>query len=230
MCIRLPYDYSDPPINYDVNLFDRMCETYRTSKKEFNSDKYIVDCKDIVITELVSNKGNLTSVYILPDNDGKFVYSLPSIYAHVCGTIKPDGSIIFDEIPDFRLDGLKENEEYIVGFNISFNLVEKERSNQTTGNLISSGPWADPDKVKAIRATIEAVMKNHNTTDIEEIDLDMLSSCINATINREKMYYDWLNEFTSDEVDEDTIKFAFRFLDWVILNKIDEHSSLYFKK
>ena len=44
------------------------------------------------------------------------------------------------------------------------------------------------------------------------------------------MYYEWLNEFTSDEVDADTIKFAFRFLDWVILNKIDEHSSLYFKK
>ena len=98
-----------------------------------------------------------------------------------------------------------------------------------SGELTSSGPWADLDKIKAIRETIEAVMKNHNTTDIREIDLDMLSSCINATINREKKYYKWLNEFTSDEVDEETIKFAFRFLDWVILNKIDEHSSLYFK-
>lgn len=105
--------------------------------------------------------------------------------------------------------------------------VNTEKTN--TGELNSSGPWAEPDKVKAIRATIEAVMKKHNTTDIEEIDLDMLSSCINATINREKMYYEWLNEFTSDEVDADTIKFAFKFLDWVILNKLDEHSSLYFK-
>ena len=104
------------------------------------------------------------------------------------------------------------------------------KENVTSGELNSSGPWNEPDKVKAIKETIEAVMKNHNTTDIREIDLDMLSSCINATINREKMYYEWLNEFTSDEVDADTIKFAFRFLDWVILNKIDEHSSLYFKK
>lgn len=103
------------------------------------------------------------------------------------------------------------------------------KENVTSGELSSSGPWADPDKVKAIRETIEAVMKNHNTTDIREIDLDMLSSCINATINREKLYYDWLNEFTSDEVDEYTIKFAIEFLDWVIRNKIDEHSSLYFK-
>ena len=104
------------------------------------------------------------------------------------------------------------------------------KENVTSGELNSSGPWNEPDKVKAIKETIEAVMKNHDTTDIREIDLDMLSSCINATINREKMYYEWLNEFTSDEVDADTIKFAFRFLDWVILNKIDEHSSLYFKK
>lgn len=106
--------------------------------------------------------------------------------------------------------------------------LNKEKTN--AGELNSSGPWHEPEKVKAIRATIEAVMKKHNTTDIRDIDLDMLSSCINATINREKMYYDWLNEFTSDEVDEDTIKFTFKFLDWVILNKIYEYSSLYFKE
>jgi len=96
--------------------------------------------------------------------------------------------------------------------------------------LTSLGLWAEPDKVKAIRETIESVMKNFNTTDIRDIDLDMLSSCINATINREKMYYEWLNEFTSAEVDEYTIKFAFEFLDWVLLNKIDKHSAIYFKK
>ena len=99
-----------------------------------------------------------------------------------------------------------------------------------SGKLTSSGPWADPDRVKAIRDTIELVMKNTGKTDLKDMDLDMLSSCINATFNREKLFYKWLNEFTSEEVDEYTIKFAFKFLDWVLLNKIIENnSSLYLK-
>ncbi len=98
-----------------------------------------------------------------------------------------------------------------------------------SGELNSSGPWADPDRIKAIRETIEAVMKNTGKTDLKDIDLDMLSSCINATFNREKLFYKWLNEFTSDEVDKDTVKFAFDFLYWVLSNKIDNNSSLYLK-
>ena len=97
------------------------------------------------------------------------------------------------------------------------------------GELNSSGPWAEPDRVKAIRDTIELVMKHTGKTDLKDMDLDMLSSCINATFNREKLFYKWLNEFTSDEVDKDTIKFAFDFLYWVLLNKIDNNSSLYLK-
>lgn len=98
------------------------------------------------------------------------------------------------------------------------------------GELNSSGPWSEPDRVKAIRDTIELVMKNTGKTDLKDMDLDMLSSCINATFNREKLFYKWLNEFTSEEVDEYTIKFAFKFLDWVLLNKIIENnSSLYLK-
>lgn len=97
------------------------------------------------------------------------------------------------------------------------------------GELNSSGPWAEPDKVKAIRDTIELVMKHTGKTDLKDMDLDMLSSCINATFNREKLFYKWLNEFTSDEVDKDTVKFAFDFLYWVLSNKVDNNSSLYLK-
>ena len=97
------------------------------------------------------------------------------------------------------------------------------------GELNSSGPWAEPDRVKAIRDTIELVMKNTGKTDLKDMDLDMLSSCINATFNREKLFYKWLNEFTSDEVDKDTVKFAFDFLYWVLSNKVENNSSLYLK-
>ena len=119
---------------------------------------------------------------------------------------------------------------HIKEFICSFELTERTDKNtieekDTSGNLESSGPWHEPEKVKAIRETIEAVMKNTGKTDLKDIDLDMLSSCINATFNREKMFYKWLNEFTNEEVDDKTIKFAFKFLDWVLLNKLDSEKT-----
>ena len=132
-------------------------------------------------------------------------------------------------------DQVSLNKPYIKGFTCGFELLEKDyqkkqaNEKSASGNLESSGPWNEPKKVQAIRETIEAVMKNTGKTDLKDIDLDMLSSCINAAFNREKMYYEWLNEFTSDEVDDDKARFAFKFLDWVLLNKVENNSSLYLK-
>jgi len=128
-------------------------------------------------------------------------------------------------------DQVSSNKPCIKKFTCSFELSEKKNQkkqateNVNSGSLESSGPWHEPEKVKAIRETIEAVMKNTGKTDLKDIDLDMLSSCINATFNREKMFYKWLNEFTNEEVDDKTIKFAFKFLDWVLLNKLDSEKT-----
>lgn len=99
--------------------------------------------------------------------------------------------------------------------------------------LTSLGLWAEPDKVKAIRETIEAVMKNTGKTDLKDIDLDMLSSCINATFNRKKLFYKWFDEYVNgSDCSEEERSTACEFLDWVLLNKIDgdKTGDLYFKE
>lgn len=99
--------------------------------------------------------------------------------------------------------------------------------------LTSSGPWHEPEKVKAIRETIEAVMKNTGKTDLKDIDLDMLSSCINATFNRKKLFYKWFDEYIDgSDCSEEERAIACEFLDWVFLNKIDgdKTGDLYFKE
>ena len=116
---------------------------------------------------------------------------------------------------------VKNKKEEVIPMPMIKTNYKLDKETEITNELHSSGPWAEPEKVKAIRETIEAVMKNTGKTDLKDMDLDMLSSCINATFNREKMFYKWLNEFTNEEVDDKTINFAFKFLDWVLLNKID---------
>ena len=98
--------------------------------------------------------------------------------------------------------------------------------------LTSSGPWHEPEKVKAIRETIEAVMKNTGKTDLKDIDLDMLSSCINATFNRKKLFYKWFDEYIDgSDCSEEERATACKFLDWVFLHKIDDKTGdLYFKE
>ena len=99
--------------------------------------------------------------------------------------------------------------------------------------LTSSGPWHEPENVKAIRETIEAVMKNMGKTDLKDIDLDMLSSCINATFNRKKLFYKWFDEYVNcSDCSEEERSTACEFLDWVFLHKIDgdKTGDLYFKE
>ena len=99
--------------------------------------------------------------------------------------------------------------------------------------LTSSEPWHEPENVKAIRETIEAVMKNTGKTDLKDIDLDMLSSCINATFNRKKLFYKWFDEYVNgSDCSEEERSTACEFLDWVFLHKIDgdRTGDLYFKE
>ena len=186
----------DKVFGYDVNL----------------QDKYKLSFDNIRITKAIYNNGCVRYLDIKPDIEtGKIEFRLDN--GKYIFTVREDGASVIES------SLVSVTEPYITAFTYNFNLIERENAEQVSNELTSSGPWHEPDKVKAIRETIEEVMKNHNTTDIREIDLDMLSSCINATLNREKMYYKWLNEFTSDEVSEDKIKFAFKFFDWVLQNK-----------
>lgn len=93
--------------------------------------------------------------------------------------------------------------------------------------------YYQPENVKSIRETIEAVMKNTGKTDLKDIDLDMLSSCINATFNRKKLFYKWFDEYVNgSDCSEEERSTACEFLDWVFLHKIDgdKTGDLYFKE
>ena len=136
-------------------------------------------------------------------------------------------------------DQVSLNKPYIKGFTCSFELSEKDyqkkqvNEKSASENLESSGHWHEPEKVKAIRETIEAVMKNTGKTDLKDIDLDMLSSCINATFNRKKMFYKWFDEYADgSDYSEEERSTACEFLDWVFLHKIDgdKTGDLYFKE
>lgn len=88
-------------------------------------------------------------------------------------------------------------------------------------------------KVKAIKNTIEQYMKNTGKSDLKDIDLTELSSCINATFNRKKLFYKWFDEYIDgSDCSEEERAIACEFLDWVFIHKIDgdKTGDLYFKE
>lgn len=205
----IPYKHNvvvNLPINGEktVNLIDCVFKP--------NGEKYKLDLEQVRISEILLSSGKPFMYDGQFYNTGHYSTSFDSRVSEVTGTynfdLNPENGVL--KVDTCQIDTRKD---FAVSVTINFNLIEKDTEE------IVSGPWNEPEKVKAIRETIETVMKNHDTTDIREIDMDMLSSCINATLNREKQYYKWLNEFTNEEVDEAKIRFAFKFLDWVIMNK-----------
>lgn len=93
--------------------------------------------------------------------------------------------------------------------------------------------YYQPEKVKAIKNTIEQYMKNTGKSDLKDIDLTELSSCINATFNRKKLFYKWFDEYVNgSDCSEEERYTACEFLDWVFVHKIDgdKTGDLYFKE
>ena len=93
--------------------------------------------------------------------------------------------------------------------------------------------YYQPENVKAIKKTIEQYMKNTGKSDLRDIDLTELSSCINTTFNRKKLFYKWFDEYANgSDCSEKERSTACEFLDWVLFNNIDgdKTGDLYFKE
>lgn len=209
-----------------------------------DKNKYWIDLNKCVINRVELDSGKAIDMCVPITlgtiNNINFSIDDDSVKGEFSGSLLLDGTLRMHASwgdKDDSLDGVKH---IFFNFDVIENKKEEESNMIMTNNKFDNeitstydtSMYYEPDKVKAIRETIEAVMKNTGKTDLKDIDLDMLSSCINATFNREKLFYKWLGEFTSDEVDDDKAKFAFKFLDWVIQNKIDSEKTngIYFKE
>ena len=99
---------------------------------------------------------------------------------------------------------------------------------KTFPRLTEEKEWAEPDRVAAIRDTIEKYMKNSDKTNLNDIDLDEFSSCINATLRNKDMFDNWFIQYFNDEINADISDEDFKYLknncikfaDWIFRNKV----------
>ena len=189
---------------------------------------------------------NLDDVCFVSDLEARQLVKQNKAYWDILDNNIPKERVLVFSSPDafYKKKGLIPMEKHyiidILNRNADERVEESIKQTQELNKMISndneltsSGPWHEPENVKAIRETIEAVMKNMGKTDLKDIDLDMLSSCINATFNRKKLFYKWFDEYVNcSDCSEEERSTACEFLDWVFLHKIDgdKTGDLYFKE
>ena len=189
---------------------------------------------------------NLDDVCFVSDLEARQLVKQNKAYWDILDNNIPKERVLVFSSPDafYKKKGLIPMEKHymidILNRNADERVEESIKQTQELNKMISndneltsSGPWHEPENVKAIKETIEAVMKNMGKTDLKDIDLDMLSSCINATFNRKKLFYKWFDEYVNgSDCSEEERSTACEFLDWVFLHKIDgdKTGDLYFKE
>ena len=242
----LPYQYNvvvNMPMN-DEKIVDLVTHSgvFPVIKVFDNNEhnwKYRLDKEQLRISECLLASGKKFNTDITSDDNGYIGWLVDNVTGLYDFYLDEDGGVI--RIKSCNMDATKD---FVVSVTFNFNLIERKSDNSIKessqmpnnyeyGESTSGGSWHEPEKVKAIRETIEAVMKNTGKTDLKDIDLDMLSSCINATFNRKKMFYKWFDEYVNgSDCSEEERSTACEFLDWVFLHKIDgdKTGDLYFKE